>query len=82
MVKLAKRDKRKHLKAQVYFTYGKFLYGIKKDVVESKKFLRKSQTLFKTLDLAQGYGEVNKFIEEKLNKTEEEMPDSEDINTT
>ena len=82
MVKLAKRDKRKSIKAQVYFAYGKYMFGIGNDVIEAKKYLRKAQSLFKALDLSLGLEEVNKFIEEKLEKTSEEHPDMEDLNTT
>jgi tetratricopeptide (TPR) repeat protein len=82
MVKIAKRDKRKHLKAQVYFAYGKFLWGIKKEEVESMKYLKKSQTLFQTLGSAQGLAEVDKYIEEKIKKLEEINPEPDDINTT
>ncbi len=82
MVKLAKRDKRKRLKAQVYFAYGKYLIGIQNDEPEGRKFLSKSLTLFRTLNLTQGITEVNKYIEDNLNKTKETSLDSEDINTT
>ncbi|MBN2155986.1 MAG: hypothetical protein JW776_08085 [Candidatus Lokiarchaeota archaeon] len=66
MVKLAKRDKRKQLKAQIYYTYGKFLHSIKNDAGESRKYLRKSQTLFESLGSHQLCEEVTKFIEENL----------------
>ncbi len=72
MVKLAKRDKRKRLKAQVYFAYGKYLIGIQNDEPEGRKFLSKSLTLFQALNLTQGITEVNKYIEDNLNKTKTE----------
>lgn len=82
MVKIAKRDKRKHLKAQVYFSYGKYLWGIKKEEVESMKYLKKSQTLFKTLGSAQGIAEVDSFIKEKIKKEKNSSPEPDTINTT
>jgi len=82
MVKLAKRDKRKHLKAQVYFTYGKFLHGIEKDDIESLKYLNKAQSLFESLKIIQGMTEVKKFIEENLQKDNKETSESADINRT
>lgn len=82
MVKIAKRDKRKHIKAQVYFAYGKYLWGIKKEEAESMKFLKKSKTLFKTLGSAQGIDEVDKFIKDRIKKEQEGTPEIDDINTT
>jgi len=82
MVKLAKRDKRKSLKAQVYFAYGKYMYGIANDIAEAKKYLRKAQSLFGSVGLHKGLEEVNKFLEEKVNKVPEEMPDDKDFNST
>jgi hypothetical protein len=82
MVKLAKRDKRKHLKAQVYFAYGKFLFGIKKNKEESMKFLLKSQSIFESLGIAQGNIEVKKFIDENLHSDNKETPEPTDNTTT
>ncbi len=82
MVKLAKRDKRKDLKAQVYFSYGRFLFGVHKNEVESRKYFRKAQTLFKTIGFQDGYDEVAKFIDENQKLSSENAHKSEDINTT
>ena len=82
MVKLAKRDKRKHLKAQVYFSYGKFAYGFNRDEAEYNKYLSKSITLFKSLGLNEGVEEVNKFLEEIEKSKNQVNPEHEDINTT
>ncbi|TFG19692.1 MAG: hypothetical protein EU530_05415 [Promethearchaeota archaeon] len=82
MVKVAKRDKRKHIKAQVYFAYGKYMWGVMKEEVESMKYLKKSKTLFQTLGSTQGIAEVDKFIEERIKKQPEIEPENEDINTT
>lgn len=82
MIKLAKRDKRKQLKAQVYFAYGKYNFGIGNDISESIKYLRKAQSLFQSLGLNEGLVEVNKFIEEKLDKLDEKQPDDEMFNST
>jgi tetratricopeptide (TPR) repeat protein len=82
MVKLAKRDKRKDLKAQVYFAYGKFLYGIQNNETESLKYLKKSQTLFQILNLDKAYDEATKFIEDIEKKTDSLKQDLENINKT
>ena len=82
MVKLAKRDKRKHIKAQVYFAYGKYMFGIGNDIAESKKYLRKAQTLFQTLGSHQGLAEVTKFFQDRIEKVDEEKPDGEILNST
>ncbi len=82
MLKIAKRDKRKHLKAQVYFSYGKFAYSFNRDEAEYNKYLGKSLTLFKSLGLTEGVEEVNKFIEEIEKSKIQINPETEDINTT
>jgi tetratricopeptide (TPR) repeat protein len=82
MVKIAKRDKRKHLKAQVYFAYGKYLWGIRKEEAESIKYLNKSKTLFKALGSTLGIAEVDNFIKERMKKENDIHPEPDDINTT
>ena len=82
MVKLAKRDKRKEIKAQVYYTYGRFMFGVQKNILESKKYLQKSQTLFKSIGFQEGFDEVEKYIEDNLKTHPENTPDSENVNLT
>jgi tetratricopeptide (TPR) repeat protein len=82
MIKLAKKDKRKHLKAEVYFSYGKFLFGIENNLSDSRKYLQKSQTLFQALKIQQGYDDVVKFIKDRLEPAEKIINNEKEMNTT
>jgi tetratricopeptide (TPR) repeat protein len=81
MVKLAKRDKRKQIKAQVYFAYGKYMFGLGNDIAESKKYLAKAQSLFQSLGLHEDFSEVSKFIEARTEKSEKFKPDDDVLNS-
>ena len=57
MLKLAKKSKRKEIKAEVYFRYGKYSFEIRQKYSDSKLYLEKSITL---------YGVIHKIANQKF----------------
>ena len=68
MVKLAKRSKRKKIKAQVYFDYARYLLVIKKDYTGAKEYIRKSKTIYNALNLPTMVKIVKNFYDSKFNQ--------------
>lgn len=82
MIKLAKRSKRKKIKAQVYFDYARYLLVIKKDYTNAKEYLRKSKTIYNVINLPGMVKLVENFYESEfdqegnpvIKKKEESLP--------
>jgi tetratricopeptide (TPR) repeat protein len=75
MVKLAKRSKRKKVKAQVYFDYARYLFLIKKDYAGTKDYLRKSKTIYNAIHLTGMVKLVENFYESKFDREGNPIPE-------
>ncbi len=66
MIKLAKRSKMKKTKAEIYFDYSRYLFEVKQNYIESKKYLDKVKTLYKVLKMSEAEKIVQKYYKTKF----------------